>query len=144
MPQVSRRLPHPLTAAEVRGLGVRALSYTCDLSHKEQREELWARIIRDHERVDILVNNAACCLGKRFKDLSLEAFTKTMDVNFVSIVHLTKLFLSQGELSGKRLVNINSIAGTMTSQQNGDYCASKFALKAFTDTLRLGKCSTNR
>jgi short-subunit dehydrogenase len=49
---------------------------------------------------------------------------------------LTKLFLAQQATTNLHLVNINSIGGTITSAQNGDYSASKFALTAFTDALR--------
>ena len=92
-----------------------------------------------HSKVDILINNAARTVGQRVKDIRIDTFSKTMDINFLSIVHMTKLFLSQKEEYDLHLVNINSIGGTVTSVQNADYCSSKFALRAFTDTLRQGK-----
>ena len=102
---------------------------------------MWRGIRERHGRVNVLINNAARSLGLRIKDLKLADVRKTLEINFLPIVQLTKLFLAQpyvGDQSEDEyiLVNINSIGGTMTSAHNADYSASKYALTAFTDALR--------
>ena len=45
--------------------------------------------------MNILINNAARALGRWFSEISVDTFRKTMDINFMSIVQLTKLFADQ-------------------------------------------------
>ena len=100
---------------------------------------MWRGLLDRHGRVNLLINNAARSLGKRICDLKLEDVRKTLDINFFSIVQLTKLFLAQYDRNNDNfyhLVNINSIGGRITSAHNADYSASKYALTAFTDALR--------
>ena len=65
-----------------------------------------------------------------------------MQINFISYVHLTILFMAQPEIKKEtekdrfHLVNVSSIAGHATCQRNSDYSASKFALTGFMDALR--------
>lgn len=98
--------------------------------------------------MNILVNNAARALGKRFDELSLESFKKTHEINFLSIIQLTKLFLDQKKLRQSKLrgefhlVNVNSIGGTISMSNWTDYGSSKFALRGFTQALRFGMNTT--
>ena len=65
-----------------------------------------------------------------------------MDINFTSIVQLTKLFTTQDCLQNStkqgefHLVNINSIGGSQALSQWSDYGASKFALRGLSQALR--------
>ncbi|TNV77081.1 hypothetical protein FGO68_gene15710 [Halteria grandinella] len=115
--------------------------FNCDISNQEQLKETFKAIIQNFGTVNLLINNAARTLGKRISDLSFDTYRKTLDINFLSIVHLNSLWFqhiksTQQNFKGYQLVHINSIGGTITSSQNADYCSSKFALKAYTDTLR--------
>ncbi len=67
--------------------------HQCDISDTEAVDEMWQMIITKHGKVDILINNAARTLGIRIKDLSFNQFKKTLEINFLSIVYLTKLFI---------------------------------------------------
>jgi short-subunit dehydrogenase len=92
----------------------------------------------DHGPIHLLINNAARMLGKPFKELSVESFKMTMDINFMAYVQLTKLFLSQANLNTNyHLINLSSIGGHMTCQKNTDYSASKYALVGFFESLRM-------
>ena len=73
---------------------------------------MWEKVILKYERVHILVNNAAIARGKTIKSLTIEEFRITMAINFLSIVHLSKLFVGQKMIDQhNHLVNINSVAG---------------------------------
>ena len=67
--------------------------YQCDISDTKAVDEMWQKVITKHGKVEILINNAARTLGKRIKDLSFDQFKKTLEINFLSIVYLTKLFI---------------------------------------------------
>jgi len=64
-----------------------------------------------------------------------------MEINFLSYVQTTMLFLNQSQIKNClphrfHIVNVSSIAGHLTSARNSDYSASKFALTGFADSLR--------
>ena len=44
----------------------------CDISEGKAVEEMWAQVLREYGRVDILINNAARSLGKRIRDITFE------------------------------------------------------------------------
>lgn len=111
------------------------------MASRKETEELFEKARKEFGQVHILVNNAAICLGMRVDELSIEQFARTMDINFISYVHLCMLFLKQKEIKGApkhrfHIVNVSSIAGHMTCSRNSDYSASKFALTGFADALR--------
>jgi len=72
--------------------------YKGDLSNSDNVEELWAKIVKDHGPIHILINNAAICLGKRVSETSINLVKLVMNVNFISYVHLCMLFLRQPEV----------------------------------------------
>lgn len=61
---------------------------------------------------------------------------RTMDINFYGVVHGTKAFLPQlVSNEWAALVNVSSIFGLVGTPSNSDYCASKFAVRGFTEAL---------
>lgn len=93
-----------------------------------------------------VVNNAGIGLSSVVDWMPLESYKKTMDVNFFGHVSVTKSFLPRLYEAGvaarrsgaapPRVVNITSIAGILGAPGLSAYCASKFALEAFSDALR--------
>ena len=93
----------------------------------------------ESKQIDILVNNAARVLGKRFADMQISEFRESISINLLAYVHLAKLFLDQSSHKTQptlHLVNVNSIAGHCACQANSDYCCSKYGIHGFTDALR--------
>lgn len=65
----------------------------CDISAEAQLEARWREIIREYGPVNIIVNNAARSIGKRVKEMSVGTFRRTMEINFLSIVQLNRMFM---------------------------------------------------
>ena len=88
-------------------------------------------------QIDILINNAGVISGKMIVDLSYEEIKKTLDVNLMAVILMRKQFMPEmmSRNSG-HIVNISSAAGVIANPQMGDYCASKFGVIGFSDTLR--------
>ncbi|MBZ0274736.1 MAG: SDR family NAD(P)-dependent oxidoreductase [Anaerolineae bacterium] len=84
-----------------------------------------------------LVNNAGIAVAGPMEYLPLDALRQQMEVNYIGQVAVTQAFLPLVRQARGRIVNICSFLGRMTVPFNGAYCASKFAMEAFTDTLRL-------
>lgn len=91
------------------------------------------------ERVDVLVNNAGMAEGLTpLSELSDEAAAKMWSVNVMGVIRMTRALLPKIEASGAgHVVNVGSTAGFETYRGGGGYTASKHALRALTQTLRL-------
>lgn len=84
-----------------------------------------------------LVNNAGIAVGGPLEFITLEQFRWQFEVNVFGLLQVTQLFLPLIRTGHGRIVNIGSIAGRVASPMVGPYCASKHAVEALTDALRL-------
>src|SRR3954471_9516613 len=84
-----------------------------------------------------IVNNAGIGIGGPLEALDLDDFRRTIEVNTTSQLAVTKAFLPLLRKSKGRIVNMASIGGRVAQPFAGPYVASKFALEAVTDVLRV-------
>ncbi len=88
--------------------------------------------------VDVLVNNAGIGKFKTVMDLSMEEVQEMLDVNFLSLVTITKLLLPKMiEQGSGHIINIASQGGKMVTPKASIYGASKKAVLGFSDGLRM-------
>jgi uncharacterized protein len=105
----------------------------CDVSERAAVEEVAARVLERHPRIDLLVNNAGLAAGGSFLTVEPERIEQTIRVNYLGSVWATLAFLP-GLGEGSHVVNLVSVAGTVA---NGPYSASKHAQLAFSRSLAL-------
>jgi NAD(P)-dependent dehydrogenase (short-subunit alcohol dehydrogenase family) len=84
-----------------------------------------------------LVNNAGIAVGGPLEFVPLDELRKQMEVNFFGTVAVTQAFLPLLRSARGRIIFNGSIAGRMASPFRGPYSASKHALEAVTDVLRI-------
>jgi NAD(P)-dependent dehydrogenase (short-subunit alcohol dehydrogenase family) len=84
-----------------------------------------------------LVNNAGIAVGGLLEFLPMEQLRRQLDVNVVGQVAVTQALIPCLRRGGGRIVNMSSIAGFSASPVSGPYAASKHALEALSDALRL-------
>ncbi len=126
------------TENELRQFGTRVIKYVCDISNEQNVKDTAKQIKLDFAHIDVLVNNAGIVNGKEFSDLSVNDIKRTMDVNFMGTVMMTKQFYDDMVTQQQgNIVNIASSAGLMGMAKMTDYCASKFADVGFSDSLRM-------
>lgn len=95
-------------------------------------------IVRDHGRIDVLINNAGFSVSGFAEDLSLDEIRHQFETNFFGNVAMTKavLPLMRAQKSG-HIIQVASIAGRVGLPTLSAYCASKFALEGFSESLRI-------
>jgi NADP-dependent 3-hydroxy acid dehydrogenase YdfG len=88
------------------------------------------------DELDVLVHNAGVSIPGRVDESSVEEWRATFDVNVFGAVALTLTLLPALRRTRGRVVFVNSGAGRKVSPGMASYAASKFALRAFADSLR--------
>lgn len=86
--------------------------------------------------LDILINNAGFGVFGAAEDLSDEEIRHQMEVNFFGTVNVTKAFLPSLRAKRGKIFNFSSVFGFMGFPLTSLYCASKFAVEGFTESLR--------
>lgn len=114
--------------------------FEVDLTDTQALIDAAARI----EQVDVLVHAAGVLHKAPFGQLTEAQWRETMEVNVHAPVTLTRELLPALRRSRGLLVTINSGAGFFGVPENSAYCASKFALRGFTDALRLEEAGAIR
>ncbi len=100
-------------------------------------EQAIVEAARKIENVDVVVHAAGVLHKAPFDELDAQQWRDTMDINVLAPVTLTRELLPALRRSRGLLITINSGAGFHGVEENTAYCASKFALRGFTDALRL-------
>jgi 3-hydroxy acid dehydrogenase / malonic semialdehyde reductase len=97
------------------------------------------------ETPDVLVNNAGLARGREpLATHSDEALLEMVDTNVIGFLRVTRAFLpSMIAREAGHLIHLGSIAGEQVYEGGGIYCATKFALRAISRTLRLELLGTN-
>lgn len=125
-------------AEQVRERGGRVAHYVADLSDLEACDRVVEQILREHQRVDILVNNAARSIRRRVVD-SLDRFhdfERTMQLNFFGSLRMIRACLpGMRERKYGVIVNVLSAGARIPTPNFAAYMASKSALSHVTDTL---------
>jgi len=104
-----------------------------DVTDPKQIEAAAGRV----DELDGLVNNAGIALAVPLEFIPLEELRRQLEVNVVGQVAVTQAFLPQLRRSRGRIVFVGSIAGRSALPFLGPYAASKHALEAVADSLRL-------
>jgi NADP-dependent 3-hydroxy acid dehydrogenase YdfG len=133
------------TANLLKTFSATCYTYIVDVSDEKAIVDFVKKVIKEHQYIDLLFNNAGFALGKiTLKDVKMDDFKKIMDVNVYGVIHHTKLFLDS-LLSRPEavIVNISSLFGIVGVAEQVPYCTSKFAVRGFTEALRMELMNTN-
>ncbi len=108
-----------------------------DVRNYEDCESAIASVVERFGKLNILINNAAYqMVQKKFEDISLEQFRRTMETNVFGYFYMVKAALPYLE-EGDVIINTGSIVGKMGKNFLVDYATSKGAVHTFTKSLAL-------
>ena len=132
------------TAAMAEQHGVPVSTHTIDVSKIEEVQRLADEAVAKHGRVTHLINNAGVGVMGNFEQLSIEDFEWLMSINFWGVIYGCKVFLPilQAQESA-HILNVSSVFGFIAPEEQTAYCASKFAVRGFTESLRHELAGTN-
>lgn len=123
-------------ARSISAAGGRALAVGTDVSDRGSVEEMLCRTLEAFGGVDVLVNNAGLGLSGRVAELRAEDLRYVFEVNTVGPLNCIQASLPQMRRGG-RIINVSSVVGKRSVPKVGGYCATKFALNALSDALRV-------
>ncbi|MBI5550267.1 MAG: SDR family NAD(P)-dependent oxidoreductase [Desulfobacterales bacterium] len=126
------------------GDSVRVSTHHVDVARQEQVIQFAKEAAEQHGGVDIIINNAGVSLGDFLETVPIEDFQWLMGINFWGVVYGTMAFLPYLRKRPEgHVINISSINGILSNPNNGPYCAAKFAVKGYTETLYQELLDTN-
>ena len=121
---------------EIRAMGRRAEMYTFDLRVRRDVESTCARVARDLERVDVLVNNAGVARDRSFRKMDRDTWDEVIEINLNSVFDITHAFIDGMASRGwGRVINISSVVGRIGNFGQANYSAAKAGLIGLTKTL---------
>ncbi len=126
------------TVAQCEGVGVKVTSQFLDVADRDAVLEWADQVVEEHGKVNLIFNNAGVALASTIDAMSYTDFEWLMDINFWGVVHGTKAFLPHLKASGEgHIVNLSSVFGLISIPSQSAYNAAKFAVRGFTDALRM-------
>lgn len=118
--------------------GVKVTSKRVDVSKREEVYTWADEVVRDHGKCNLVFNNAGVAYGTTVEGCDYEDAEWLMNINFWGVVHGTKAFLPHLRASGEgHVVNTSSLFGLLGFPGQSTYNASKFAVRGFTEALRI-------
>lgn len=123
-----------IVATACEALGSQVQYMLIDLANTAQIKEKIQRITQQFGHIDILINNAGIWIEKPFMQGDMDQWDTALDVNLKSSIHLTRYCLDSMPSSGA-VIFIGSTASKKTYAGGTNYCAAKFGLLGFANSL---------
>jgi NAD(P)-dependent dehydrogenase (short-subunit alcohol dehydrogenase family) len=124
-------------ADEMQAAGGSVLGVCADITKQEDVDRLFAQTIERFGRLDVLVNNAGRSMRGKVLDTTPEQFRDLMELNFIALVRCTRAAVPHLLKQRGHVVNIGSLAAKSAARWVGAYPATKFAVAAYSQQLRL-------
>lgn len=131
-------------ASELKAKGAAVLSLCFDVRDREAAKKVIAQLPADWQTIDVLINNAGLALGldKEYEG-SFSDWDTMIDTNIKGLLNLTRLVVpGMVERNRGHVINIGSVAGDAAYANGNVYCATKAAVKALSDGLRIDLAHT--
>lgn len=119
-------------------------AHIVDVSDRNQMATFANDVLREHSNINLLINNAGASVVGDITDLSIDDIEWLMKINFFGVVHGIICFLPTLLRQPKaHIVNTSSIFGLIALPGQSIYSASKFAVRGFTEALKIELSDTN-
>lgn len=125
--------------------GVKVLSIPCDVRKREEVELSFETLPDAWKEIDILINNAGLARGlNKIYEGNIDNWEEMIDTNVKGLLYVTRTIAPLMVAKGRgHIINIGSIAGHEVYPNGNVYCASKFAVNALTQGMRMDMVDKN-
>ena len=129
---------------ELKKKGTEVLTLVFDVRDREAAKKLIEALPTEWQRIDVLVNNAGLALGLEPEyEGSLDDWETMIDTNIKGLLTMTRLIVpGMVERNSGHIINVGSVAGDAAYAGGNVYCATKAAVKALSDGLRIDVANT--
>jgi NAD(P)-dependent dehydrogenase (short-subunit alcohol dehydrogenase family) len=126
-------------AAGIRASGGQATAIAHNVTDEAQWDAVFAKIMADHGRLDVLVNNAGIAVLRQIEDFTTEDWHLQNNVNLDSVFYGTKraVIAMRQVGQGGSIINISSVAGLAGVPGCGAYSAAKGAVRIFSKSIAM-------
>jgi short-subunit dehydrogenase len=122
-------------ANEIHSAGGEAIYFRADVADSKQVRVFIDEIVSKHQRIDLLINNAAI-LKRGTTDLPDEEIDELLNINLKGAVYVAKYVAQQMKIQREGyIINLSSLGGKVAMSFSGIYAASKFGLSGFSEAL---------
>ncbi len=126
------------TAASARAFGTKVTHARVDVANRAEMYAWADQAAADHGKVNLIFNNAGVALSSPLETVTQADFEWIVNINFWGVVYGTQAFLPYLKKTGDgHIVNTSSLFGLMGAPGTGTYCATKFAVRGYTESLRM-------
>lgn len=125
-------------AKEIRDNGGKALAVAMDVTKRDQVKKLVTKAVEQFGRIDVILNNAGIMPLSPLDRLNVDEWDKMIDVNIKGVLNgIAAVLPYMKEQKSGQIINTSSVAGHKIFNGSAVYSATKFAVRALTEGLRM-------
>lgn len=125
-------------ANEIRDVGGKALAFAVDVTHREQVKKMVDATVEQFGRVDVILNNAGVMPLSPMDRMNVEEWNTMIDVNIKGVLNgIAAVLPYMKDQKFGQIINTSSVAGHKVFNGSAVYSATKYAVRALTEGLRM-------
>ena len=125
-------------ADELNAKGGKALAIATDVTHVEQVKKLVDSAVQKFGRIDVMINNAGIMPHSPLERLKIDDWNRTIDVNIKGVLYgIAAALPHMKQQKAGHIINVSSVAGHKVTPNGAVYCATKHAVRALSEGLRV-------
>ncbi|MBP3963141.1 SDR family oxidoreductase [Paenibacillus lignilyticus] len=130
---------------DIKQSGGEAVSFRADVVSSEDMENLVAFTLSHYGRIDVWVNNAGVMPSSRLSELRVAEWDQMIDVNIKGVLYgIAAVLPIMREQQAGHIISLSSTSGYQVSPTSAVYAATKFAVRAISEGLRLEESASSR
>ena len=125
-------------ADELTANGGKALAVATDVTHHDQVKKLVDAAVQKFGRIDVMINNAGLMPHSPLERLKIDDWDRMIDVNIKGVLYgIAAALPYMKQQKAGHIINVSSVAGHKVTPNGAVYCATKHAVRALSEGLRV-------
>jgi NADP-dependent 3-hydroxy acid dehydrogenase YdfG len=125
-------------ADELNAKGGKAIAIATDVTDHEQVKHLVDAAVQKFGRIDVMINNAGLMPHSPLERLKIDDWNRTIDVNIKGVLYgIAAALPHMKQQKAGHIINVSSVAGHKVTPNGAVYCATKHAVRALSEGLRV-------